>query len=388
MRLLALSLYFHPAERYGGPIVSLWNLCRGLAARGVSVRVLTTDADGPRRIPVPPGWLRLADRLEARYCRRALFELGAPGLVAQLPREVAAADAIYVSGLFVWPLPALALLASLARRPLLIAPRGMLLPAALAGKPKRKRIFLALLRASLPETVWHTTSEEESRSVREHFPGARILCLPNPVEVPAELPERPEAGDPPYLLYLGRLHPHKQVDRILEAFALWHRLHPGAGLDLHIAGGGDPGLRATLVRLAEELGTAHRVRFLGEVSGDAKARLLAGAEGLILASRSENFGQSVAEALAHATPCVVTRTAPWSQLDELGCGFWVEEADLAGGIGRLMALSAEERRAMGRRGRAYVESELSIGAVALRMGEILEELAGAKATYRRSGFTS
>lgn len=380
MRLLVVSLYFHPATRYGGPIVSSWNLCRGLAARGVFVRVLTTDADGPVRLGVAPGWLRLADHLEARYCRRAVGELLAPGLLAHLPREVAAADAVYVSGLFVWPLPALALLAAAAGRPLLLSPRGMLLPEALAGKPRRKRFFLALLRATLRNCVWHTTSAEESRSVRDHFPRARIVCLPNPVEIPAEPPPPPSPvvpGAPPYLLYLGRLHPHKQVDRILGAFAHWHRRHPGSDLDLRIAGDGEPGLRAALARLAEEIGMAGRVHFLGEVSGDDKARLLAGAEGLLLASKSENFGQSVAEALAHGTPCVVTRTAPWSRLEELGCGFWVEEDALEEGIGRLMALPAEERRAMGLRGRAYVVSELSLPAVARRMDEELRRLLSA-----------
>lgn len=378
MRLLVVALYFHPARRYGGPIASSWNLCRGLAARGVAVRVLTTDADGPGRLEVAPGWLLLLDNLEVRYCRRAVGELLAPGLLAHLPREVAAADAVYVSGLFVWPLPALALLAHLTGRPLLLSPRGMLLPEALAGKPRRKRFFLALLRATLRNGVWHTTSAEESRSVREHFPQARIVCLPNPVEVPAELPARPESGPgaPPYLLYLGRLHPHKQIDKILEAFASWHRRHPGIEVDLQIAGGGDPALQARLAQRADELGMAGRVRFAGEVTGAEKARLLAGAEGLLLASKSENFGQSVAEALAHGTPCVVTRSAPWSRLEDLGCGFWVEEAALTEGIGRLMALAPEERRAMGKRGRAYVESELSVAAVARRMLTEIQDLVG------------
>lgn len=382
MRLLFVSLYFHPAARYGGPIVSSWSLCRGLAAAGVPVRVLTTDADGPGRLPGPPGWRPLAENLAVRYCRRLLGEFGAPGLLAHLPRELAGCDAVYVSGLLVWPLPALALLARAAGRPLVIAPRGMLLPRALAAKPGRKRLFLAALRATAGAAAWHATSAEEMTAVAAHFPGAHRFCLPNPVEVP-DAPPAPDPTLPPYLLYLGRLHPHKQVDRILKAFARFLAAAPAPPAELRIAGGGEPGYREALAARAGELGIADRVHFLGEVHGAAKARWLASAQGLVLASKSENFGQSVAEALAHATPCVVTRTAPWPQLEERGCGFRVEEEGLAAGIGRLMALPPEERRAMGERGRDYVRSELASGSVARRMAGELERLIGGAGEGRR-----
>jgi glycosyltransferase involved in cell wall biosynthesis len=375
MRLLFVSLYFHPASRYGGPIVSSWNLCRGLAADGVSVRVLTTDADGPGRIPGPPGWRTLGENLTVRYCRRAAGEFGAPGLLAHLPRELAECDAVYVSGLLLWNLPALALLARAAGRPLVIAPRGMLLPRALAGKAARKRLFLAALRATAGAAAWHATSAEERASVAAHFPAARCFCLPNPVEVPAGLPA-PDPALPPYLLYLGRLHPHKQVDRILEAFARFLDGGPAQPVELRIAGTGEPGCREALEARARELGIQGQVHFLGEVHGADKARWLSSAQGLVLASKSENFGQSVAEALAHAIPCVVTRTAPWPQLEEKGCGFWVEEDGLAEGIGRLMDLSPAERRAMGGRGRDYVGSELGSESVARRMARQLESLTG------------
>jgi len=386
MRLLLVSLYFRPAMRYGGPIVSTWNLCRGLAGQGVPVRVLTTAADGRGRIPGPAGWRTVAPGVEVRYCRRRVGELGAPGLLAHLPREVAAADAVYVSGLWVWPLPALALLARAAGRPLVIAPRGMLLPEALATKAGKKRLFLAALGAALGaagrRAVWHVTSAEEGAAVAARFPAARQIEIPNAVEIPRPAPV-PDPAAPPYLLYLGRLHPHKQVDRILAAFAGWRAATPGAAAELWIAGDGEAGHRQELEKLAGRLGIAPAVRFLGEVEGEAKAGLLASAQGLLLASKSENFGQSVAEALAHGTPAVVTRTAPWRALEEKGGGFWVEEDELAAGIGRLMALSPAQRRAMGLCGREWLEREMSIDAVGRRMAEAIGELV--KNSPRRRG---
>lgn len=376
MRLLFLSLYFHPARRYGGPIASTARLCRGLAARGFTVRALTTDADGPGRLDVPAGWRTAEDGFQIRYCRRAAGEFLAPGLLTALPREVARANAVYVWGILVWPLPFLAALCAAAGKPLVISPRGMLFAEALAAKGSKKRLFLDVLaRMGGRRAVYHVTSAEEARAVAEVLPGARCVEVPNGVDIPAELPERNREGRP-YLLFLGRLHPHKQIERILAAFA---RIAPGGEppVDLHVVGGGEDGYRRVLAAAASREGVERWVRFVPHVEGEEKARLLAGAEGLVLASKSENFGISVAEALAHGTPCVVTKTAPWAGLETERCGFWVEDGvdSLAEGMRRLLALSPEERRARGTRGRAWMIRDFSWDGVADRMGAALRALA-------------
>jgi len=405
--LLLLSLYFHPAFRYGGPVASTWELSRGLAARGVKVTVATTDAHGAERLAVPRGFQEVATNLSVRYFRRLPFshgpllrgrgELLAPAWALALPGLVARARVVHVSGLMVWALPEVLLLCRLTGKPLVVSPRGMLLTEALAAKAGKKGPFLALLRLlGLSRTVLlHATSEEEVEACRRHLPGARIALVPNGVEVPAEetlreltsLPSPPALPPPPYLLYLGRLHPHKRLGETLEAFARATEDRPEVHLVL--AGDGEEGYRRGLLEKARELGLGSRAVFAGQVEGTEKARLLARAEGLILASRSENFGISVAEALAHGTPAVVARTAPWSGLTEHGCGFWVEgtAAGVGGGIRRLLDLEPEERRAMGGRGRAWMQKELAWDRIAERMEELYQSLlpGSLSAEIRRAG---
>src|SRR5690606_29902132 len=68
-----------------------------------------------------------------------------------------------------------------------------------------------------------------------------------------------------YLLFLGRLHPKKGCDLLIEAFAGTARTHPH--LDLVIAGPDQVGLKARLAGLAERAGIAPRVHWPGMLTG-------------------------------------------------------------------------------------------------------------------------
>jgi glycosyltransferase involved in cell wall biosynthesis len=64
----------------------------------------------------------------------------------------------------------------------------------------------------------------------------------------------------------------------------------------------------------------------------------------------------VAEALAHGTPVITTKGAPWSDLESYGCGWWVDIGvePLVIALHEAMTSSDNERHAMGKRGREYV----------------------------------
>ena len=84
-----------------------------------------------------------------------------------------------------------------------------------------------------------------------------------------------------------------------------------------------------------EAGVQERVRLAEPVPAQEKARLLVGAELVALGSHSEICGMSVAEALSHGTPCVVSKTALREGSDREGFGYWLDDSDeaLAAGCG-------------------------------------------------------
>jgi glycosyltransferase involved in cell wall biosynthesis len=203
----------------------------------------------------------------------------------------------------------------------------------------------------------HTTSGRETASVHETNGRARVAEIPNAIDVhPGQVTAEERravrsrlglAAGERVVLFLGRLHPIKRLDLLAAAFAQIARDYPD--VRLVAAGGGDDEVRACAER---QLGdTRSRVVWTGAVEGRERDALLTETTTLVLCSNSENFGMSVAEALAFGVPPVVTQTCPWQAVEEARAGFWVPQTadDIARGI-RAVLDNPAEARAMGARG--------------------------------------
>lgn len=131
----------------------------------------------------------------------------------------------------------------------------------------------------------------------------------------------PEPGlDPPHLAhgatlrlgYAGRLYPGKGVDALLRAVALCLR----DGMPVRLAVAGDGPSRDPLVRLAAKLGIASHVRFAGwtdDISSFWAEQHLAVAPNDCFV---ESFCVSIAEAMAHSRPAIVTSLGALPELVE------------------------------------------------------------------------
>jgi glycosyltransferase involved in cell wall biosynthesis len=222
----------------------------------------------------------------------------------------------------------------------------------------------------------HATSECEADDIRFLVPDARVGVVPNGVDMPteSELSRLKRGGRDSQVLFLGRLHPHKNPDLLLRAWA--SIAHPKDNSILTFAGPDVAQLKPVLEREAARLGFAGRVRCVGPVAGDAKARLLARARVLVLPSRSENFGNVVAEALSHGTPVIASTATPWKEIVTRGCGWWVrcEEQALASALAEAMRLRTETLDEMGRRGRQWMAAAHSWKSIAKRMTAFYQEV--------------
>ncbi len=96
---------------------------------------------------------------------------------------------------------------------------------------------------------------------------------------------------------------NKGVDQLLQAIAMWNP--PRDRFEFRI--GGDGPMRNTYELMAEQLGVADRVRWLGNVGRDEAPRLFQECHAFVLPSHHESFGVVYAEAIASGKPVIATR---------------------------------------------------------------------------------
>jgi len=161
----------------------------------------------------------------------------------------------------------------------------------------RARI-MALDTAMLRECTRLFANSANTARRAERYNGVGVEPLYHPPRLAARLRPTPP-GD--YLLSVGRLEAVKRVDLAIRAVAA----RPGVAL--RIAGTGT--MRASLEALAESLGVADRVQFLGEVSDETIVDLYAGALGVIFPPYDEDYGYVTLEAFLSGKPVITTTDA-------------------------------------------------------------------------------
>lgn len=128
----------------------------------------------------------------------------------------------------------------------------------------------------------------------------RIWVIPEGLEPAATQPSPGSVSSD--FLYVGRLAPSKRVGDILRAFSIFAESSPGGRL--HLVGSGSNGHVQFLTRLASRLRIEDRVTFHGRIPADAKYRLMASSQAVLMTSVREGWGLAVSEAGAVGTPAI------------------------------------------------------------------------------------
>ncbi len=175
------------------------------------------------------------------------------------------------------------------------------------------------------------------------------------------------------LINIGRLSPEKGQDLLLRAVAALSREFPA--LELTFAGIGplEPALRA----LAQSLGIAERVHFIGFVAD--MPPLYARHDLVVQSSLTEGLPNVILEAAYLRVPIVATAVGGTAEVVEHGSSAWLMPPGsvdaLVEGIRRFLRAPAEFA-AMGERAHARVRDQFSFDARTRKLERLYEDLVG------------
>ena len=168
----------------------------------------------------------------------------------------------------------------------------------------RGLLYLAAHRSRLLIAVSEATGADLHRFYR--LPAGKVRVVNHGVD-PVFFSLHREQASPPFLLAVSTLHPHKNLDGLLHAFAGFAAAYPEYRLVI-------AGLRgfhtAALDATCRSLGLESKVMFTGWIPREALYRLFATAQAFVYPSRFEGFGMPILEALAAGLPIACADAEP------------------------------------------------------------------------------
>lgn len=295
-RILIVSPRYPPAQ--GGVERHVAVLARGLRARGVDVRVVTTDPSGS--LPAD----HVADGVPVRRfgtIRGNDVYFLSPGLSAWLATHARDVDLVHAASYHTPLALAAAAGARLAGRPFVLTPyyHGTGHTQGRARLHRPYRIPGGRMVRSADAII--ACSEAEAALLRDHFGHALpITVIPLGVDAAQYASAEPFAAsdDRPLVLAGGRLEAYKQVDVVVAAMAAL----PGHRLAVFGSGPAAPAVEAAV----REAGAGDRVTLLGRVSDEDLRRWYRTADVYVTMSRKESFGLTVLEAVAAGAAVVAS----------------------------------------------------------------------------------
>lgn len=384
MKVLFVAPYI--GSVYGGTSKVVLELSQSLAAHGVDVNLVTTQANGLDKLDVPlKRWVN-QDGYRVRYFsgwyRNDLVI--SPTLVNWLHRHVTEYDLVHTHTIFAPVLSAAHLICRQHQMPYIMTPHGMLEPWALSHKASKKKYYLKLLekpalqRASYIQALALT----EAKHIQSLGINSPIAVVPNGVhehtfEVQADsnlfYDQFPETLGKVLVLFLGRIDPKKGLDLLAPALKKVRETFPR--VHLVVAGPDSVSYLTTVKSFFEDANCLDAVTFTGMLTGDIKRAALAAADLYIAPYYSEGFSMSVLEGMASALPCVITTGCnfPEAAAAKAACEVDLDADEIASALTWCLA-NSYQAAAMGHRAKQFIFENYTWDRVAKKLIKVYEAI--------------
>lgn len=268
-------------------------------------------------------------------------------LKKHLSKEVSNSDILHLHGVFMHIQYLSSNLAQKNKHPYIVTPHGMLEPWLLKDKRLKKKIYFELILKKIlsKSNVLHAITPLEKESLFQLTKHKNIVEIPNFIyheSIPKFKKYNPDNEE--YLLFVGRIHPKKGLDILLESFSAMENKK----LKLKIVGNNND-YSIKLQKKCIDLGISNRVDFLGGVFSDKKYELFANSKAFIAPSYSEAIGMVNLEAAICKTPVITTLQTGLNPAWSKNGGKLIQPntIDLTKSLNEIASWSIEERNSRG-----------------------------------------
>jgi glycosyltransferase involved in cell wall biosynthesis len=264
---------FYPNQK-NGPSLSLYWLSKCLTEGSYDVTIYTTN-DGVDDLKSDE--LLILDYGKVKYIDLGYFNFPIK-LIFECITTFYKYDIIIITSIF-YPLSAILIFFSFFfSKKIIISPRGELFDNSINSTKKQLKLFYIrvlnyFLRYRAKNYLFHSTSIQELETIRKFFnDNVKIEIIPNFIYMPIRLNKTYSRK---YVLFLGRIHSDKALDKLIDAFYLIKRNYDSLNLRLVLTGGKDSKYARDLIHYIKFKGLEQDIDLVGFVEGKDKSELIA-----------------------------------------------------------------------------------------------------------------
>ena len=277
MKILHVIPTYYPSWIYGGPILSVHNLCYEQVKKGHDVYVATTNVNGNKNLKRKSGKVYIVNGVKVIYfpalIKRIYFS---PEIKKFFEKNISNFDIVHLHSIFLYPTYIAAKICRQKKIPYIICPRGMLI----------KELFF--MKNFIPKIIWytfiekknllkakyiHATTEYEKKEIEKFgFCSKQIKIIPNGLINSNLFHFKKEKKiktfkDKRNILYIGRINHKKNLELPIKAMQFLPNYH------LYIIGNNENYYLEKLKELAAKINIKN-ISFHRPIRGFAKEDML------------------------------------------------------------------------------------------------------------------
>lgn len=351
---------FFPAEKYGGPTVSIKNFCDLLHDSTEAYIVTSNHEMGSTETlkGITAGWNDYKNCRVQYLSENEMCEAHFNKIVEEIKPTH-----IYINSLFDYrfAIP-LVHIASKKGIPLILAPRGELCKNAFNGKFK-KLPYIWILNHYLKKDnfFFQSTADDEMLQIKRYIKDddSHIFKLPNIPSITTIKPHGKVNSNCLYCVFLARLQRKKNL---LGALNILSRVTIPVRFDIY-------GPREAsnywekCKKAISQLPSNIQVEYKGAIPHTEVVATLENYDLYFFPTFSENYGHSIIESLQAGTPVLISDQTPWKDLERFDAGWALnlsDEESFINVIEKMYNISQEEYTNMSKCAQEYVVSKLRI----------------------------